>query len=88
VAKTPVAYVNEDGDVWVERGSAPWPAIQREAAAMVRQMGDWDSVSRYEGIDRYVRVSDEREMPCMDEEDCKGCCRTIVAHHFRVVDPS
>ena len=85
-------YVNEEGDIWIERGSAPWPRIQREARSMATEVLDFypNGILRYEGIETDVRVSDTREAPHMfDEDRCEedGCCRTIVAHHFRAVEP-
>lgn len=80
----PVAYGNEAGDIWIERGSAPWPRIQHEAKASAWFEWADDGVLRYEGIEEDVRVSDEREFPHLEPEDCPGCCRTIVAHHFRM----
>jgi hypothetical protein len=89
-------YVNDDGDIWIERKSAPWPVIQHEARLMADEM-DWgsyflsDTTLVYEGIVEDVRVSDEHEAACERYPDdpewapCT-CCRTIVAHHFRVVE--
>lgn len=84
-------YINEDGDIWIERGSAPWPAIQHEARQMADEMdGAWTRGStalRYLGISPAIRVSDHEEYPCTDADgnfrlDCPQC-RTIAAHHFR-----
>lgn len=93
-------YVNEEGEVWIERGSARWPAIQREARNILDEMGyDLDYVMRYEGIVKDARVSDENEFPHLDDVGCieaQGedydastfvpCCRTIEAHNFRAVE--
>lgn len=93
-------YINESGDFWIERGVASWPVIQHEAASWAREIGDWDSVSKYVGLVVDVRVSDEREDPHdEDMEDpeeaeardmpvCAGCCRTITAYHFRSEEPA
>jgi hypothetical protein len=85
-------YVNDDGDIWIERGSARWPAIQREAREAADEMGDYandDMRIVYAGLVSGVRVTDEHEEPCsiMDPDDplCT-CCRTITAHHFRTVE--
>lgn len=83
-------YVNDDGDIWIERGSAPWPAIQHEAREMADVLSGWPSDTRlvYDGIDLAIRVSDENEAPCelwSDDPPC-ACCRTIDAHHFRAVE--
>jgi hypothetical protein len=67
-------YVNEDGDVWIERGSAPWPRIQREARYMLDELGCGPSdgfVIEYLGIETGVNVSDEHEYPHHDPPD--GC---------------
>jgi hypothetical protein len=79
-------YVNEDGEIWIERGSVSWPAARHAAADMARWLGDDRSVAIYEGIERHVRVSDEREEPHMEAADCAGCCRTIDAYSFRTVE--
>lgn len=79
-------YLNEDGDVWVERGSVPWPKALREAWSVVDTGWTWADVGlAYEGIQRGVLVSDENEMPCEDAPACK-CCRLIDAYHFRQVE--
>jgi len=84
-------YVNEDGDIWIEKGSRPWPRVLYEARGIVdEQLGPYpQGILRYEGIDDGVRVSDERESPHWDDEDCgeDRCCRTVVAYHFRAVEP-
>lgn len=96
-----VAYINEDGDLWIERGVAPWPAIQHEAAAMAAEISDSGKV-RYEGIQVDVRVSDNNEASMVhgDDDGCadsqfggdpapdgwEPCCRTVEAHHFRAVE--
>lgn len=93
-------YVNDDGDIWIERGSTTWPRAQREAAVTARDIGDYYSVSRYEGIDLDVRVSDEHEYAHGDDDACADsqdmdyddpnftpCCRTVAAYHFRSVEP-
>jgi hypothetical protein len=94
-----VPYTNDDGDIWIERGIAPWPAVQREASLIAREVGDYDSIAKYIGIEKGVRVSDEHEYPHDEEmEDpqeaadrdmpvCDGCCRTIEAYHFQSVEP-
>ncbi len=65
-------YVSEDGDVWIERGSAPWPRIQREGYAMLDEMG-WgvaDGYRReYVGIETDVRVSDNNEAGAIHGDD-------------------
>ena len=88
-------YISEDGDIWIERGVAPWPRIQAEARSIADEMGDYWSydrtVMRYVGVEEGVRVSDENEAPCSEYPDdpewkpCE-CCRTITAHHFRAVE--
>ncbi|HEX5016486.1 MAG TPA: hypothetical protein VFX15_02740 [Actinomycetes bacterium] len=95
-------YVNGDGDVWIERGTAPWPRIQREAFNVLYEMG-WgraDGYSmEYQGAEKDVRVSDEHEYPHGDDDGCadyqgkdyndpgfEPCCRSIEAHHFRGVE--
>jgi hypothetical protein len=83
-------YVNDSGDIWIERGAMPWPKVLLEARWMADEILDYypSGVLRYDGIEEGVRVSDEYEQPHMDEESCKeGCCRTITAYHFRAVEP-
>lgn len=83
-------YVNDEGDIWIERGSAPWPKVQREARAMADELIDVRpyAILRYEGIEQDVRVSDEHEAPAMaGEEGHEACCRVIDAYHFRAVEP-
>ncbi len=94
-------YVSDNGDIWIERGSAPWPAILAEARSMADEILDYypSGVLRYDGIQSNVRVSDEHEYPHGEDleepeealdremEVCNGCCRTITAHHFRAVEP-
>lgn len=82
-------YVNDDGDMWIERGVVPWPRVLHEAADMARTIGEPDSVALYEGIVEDVRVSDERECPHMDDDGCGGeeCCRTISAYAFHSAEP-
>ena len=90
-------YVNEDGDFWLERDGTPWPRILAEAASWAHQMGDWDSVMRYDGIQKDVRVSDELEYVHGDDDGCADaqgttiddpgftpCCRTTTCYAFHV----
>ena len=88
-------YVNDDGDVWVERGSVPWPRARREAWSVVDSGWTWAAVGlAYEGIDRAILVSDEEEAPCESAYEAHGrgeappcgCCRVIDAYHFRQVE--
>ena len=88
-------YVNEDGDVWVERGSVPWPKARREAWSVVDTGWTWATVGlAYDGIEHNVLVTDEYEMPCEAASEAKqrgeaptcGCCRLIDAYHFRQVE--
>lgn len=97
-------YVNDEGDIWIERGSAPWPRVLREARSMADEILDTypNGILRYEGIDHGVRVSDNHETDgvhgdddgCADSQDMDyndpafvPCCRTVVAYHFRAVEP-
>jgi hypothetical protein len=85
-------YVNDDGDIWVERGAVPWPKARVEARSVIDWMY-WATSDRlvYEGIDRHILVSDGNEAPCESayEADRRGeaprcdCCRVIDAYHFR-----
>lgn len=91
-------YVNlYTTDFYLERGKAPWPRVLSEAADWARQMGDWDSVMRYDGIIRDARISDEREDVhsfdewCADyqgkkttDPDFTPCCRTATVYAFHV----
>jgi hypothetical protein len=83
-------YVSNEGDVWIERGDAPWPRIQRAARMILDEMG-YDEPGypmRYEGIEQGVRVSDNNEADGVHAEETGcDCCRTVVAHHFRAEDP-
>jgi hypothetical protein len=70
---SPTPYVNEDGEVWIERGSAAWPKIQHEAYSMLDEMGwgPWDGYRReYVGIEEGVRVSDQHEYSHGDDDGC------------------
>jgi hypothetical protein len=97
-------YVNDEGDIWIERGSAAWPRIVREARWMADELLDVypNGILLYEGIDPDVRVSDNHEAGGVhgDDHGCadwqekdrndpafEPCCRTIIAHHFRAVEP-
>lgn len=84
-------YVNDSGDVWVERGMVKWKDAYREASSTI---GDpWFKVE-YVGIVRDVLVADHEEAPCeaASEAHVRGeaptckCCRTIEAYHFRQAD--
>ena len=86
-------YVNDDGDVWVERGSVPWPQARREAAeALVGFVGPAALV--YDGIELRVLVSDREEQPCESAWEAEregrsptcGCCRVIDAYSFHWED--
>lgn len=79
-------YLNEDGDIWVERGVVPWSQARREALSVVDTGWTWAEVGlAYEGIQKSVLVSDENEAPCENAPDCR-CCRYITAYHFRQVE--
>lgn len=84
-------YVNEEGDIWIEKGIMPWPRVLSEARWMVdEQLGPYpQGILRYEGVQDGVRVSDVREYVHYDDEDCgdEKCCRTVTAYHFRAVEP-
>ena len=82
----PRAYVNDDGYIWVERRSAPWPYIHRAAMAMAALHNEpgWRWGVTYEGIRSDVLVTDMHEAPCI-EQPCK-CCRRIEAHQFFMVE--
>lgn len=79
-------YVNEEGDIWIERGSVPWPQARREAWSVTDTGWTWAEVGLvYEGIDHGILVSDENEAPCENAPDCM-CCRRIDAYHFRTIE--
>lgn len=79
-------YVNDNGDVWVERGSVPWPKARSEAWSVVDTGWSWADIGlAYMGIARDVLVSDQHEAPCEAAPDC-GCCRRIDAYHFQQVE--
>lgn len=79
-------YINDDGDVWVERGVVAWKDARREAWSVAGTDWTWADVGMaYLGIDRGILVSDENEMPCENAPDC-GCCRRIDAYHFRTIE--
>jgi hypothetical protein len=97
MAMSPTPYVNDDGDVWIERGVAPWPVIRHWGRIMAIELGG--DLSEYVGIEFDVRVSDEHEYSHGDDDGCAdsrdttikapgfvACCRTITAHHFRAVE--
>jgi hypothetical protein len=76
----------DNGMLWIERRSAPWPFISRaamRAASLTDGYRDHHGVV-YEGIRKAVRVSDKHEMPCKDTS-C-SCCRYIEAHQFQIVE--
>lgn len=88
-------YVNDDGDIWVERGSVPWPRARHEAWNVADTGWTWAAVGLvYEGIQHDVLVSDGHEMPCEAAYEAKqrgvaptcGCCRLIQAYHFRTAE--
>jgi hypothetical protein len=83
-------YVNDDGDVWVERGPVRWPT---EVWMQAREGLDyWDTDDRlvYDGIQHDVLVSDKEEAACSSAHEAVaegrpptcGCCRVIDAYHF------
>lgn len=63
-------YVNEDGDLWIERGSCSWNEAQREAKGYLVGEFSADAIE-YVGAESGVRVSDENEYVHWDEEDCR-----------------
>jgi hypothetical protein len=90
------AYVNDEGDVWIPKGSGPWPKILREARGMLDMIAD-PGPMEYLGVTE-VRVSDEHDADglhhdddgCADSQDTRleapgfvPCCRTEQGHHFR-----
>lgn len=84
-------YVNDDGDVWVERGSVPWPQARRAALEACDTGWTWAEVGLvYEGKQDGVLVSDEHEMPCETARETNppecSCCRRIDAYHWRQVE--
>lgn len=89
-------YINEDGDMWYERGSATWPRIRSAASGDAWMVTD--GKMEYVGIEKDVRVSDNHEAGGVhgDDDGCadsqgkefedpsfEPCCRTIEAYHFR-----
>lgn len=93
-------YINEDGDLWIERGTAPWPKVRQAACWMADEISDSGKV-RYVGIEKDVRVSDNNEAGSVhgDDDGCadsqgvdyddpgfEPCCRTVEAYHFQAVE--
>lgn len=94
-----MAYMNDDGDIWIERGSGTWPQIQREARATLDMIDEPEHSMVYLGLEKDVRVSDVHEYVHYDDDGCadaqdvslearelpvfEPCCRTVEAHHFR-----
>jgi hypothetical protein len=83
-------YVNDDGDVWVERGAVRWPKAVWAEARIGLDYWDFDGRLIYDGIERHVLVSDEQESACLSAQEAVdegraptcGCCRVIDAYHF------
>lgn len=92
-------YVNEDGDLWIERGDVSWNRAQHEARGYLVGEMEADAI-RYVGKENDTRVSDEIEYVHMDDDGCadaddvdlanppkgwKPCCRTANTYHFEAV---
>lgn len=81
----PFVYYSDVGMLWVERYAAPWPYIQRAAMRMASNSNEYHVRwgVQYEGINPRVKVTKDKEMPCIEE--CT-CCRYIEAHQFMMVE--